>query len=64
MRVIAGELGGRRLRAPPGEGTRPMLDRVREALFATLQPWLADATVLDLFAGSGPLQSDHLFFGV
>jgi 16S rRNA (guanine966-N2)-methyltransferase len=63
MRVIAGELGGRRLRAPPGEGTRPMLDRVREALFATLQPWLADATVLDLFAGSGSLGIEALSRG-
>ena len=32
-----------------------MLDRVREALFSTLQPWLRDAVVLDLFAGSGSL---------
>jgi 16S rRNA (guanine966-N2)-methyltransferase len=63
VRVIAGELGGRRLRAPPGEGTRPMLDRVREALFATLQPWMAGATVLDLFAGSGSLGIEALSRG-
>jgi len=55
VRVIAGELGGRRLRAPDGTATRPMLDRVREALFSTLQPWLEGARVLDLFAGSGAL---------
>jgi len=63
MRVIGGELGGRRLEAPPGEGTRPMLDRVREALFETLRPWLTDAFVLDLFAGSGSLGIEALSRG-
>ena len=63
MRVIAGELRGRRLKAPEGEGTRPMLDRVREALFATLQPWLEGAFVLDLFAGSGVLGIEALSRG-
>ena len=63
MRVIAGELRGRRLKAPEGEGTRPMLDRVREALFGTLQPWLEGALVLDLFAGSGALGIEALSRG-
>jgi 16S rRNA (guanine(966)-N(2))-methyltransferase RsmD len=63
MRVIAGELRGRRLKAPDGEGTRPMLDRVREALFATLQPWIEGAFVLDLFAGSGALGIEALSRG-
>jgi hypothetical protein len=53
VRIIAGEFRGRRIDAPPGLATRPMLDRVREALFSTLQPRLRDAVVLDLFAGSG-----------
>jgi 16S rRNA (guanine966-N2)-methyltransferase len=40
-----------------------MLDRVREALFSTLQPWTADAVVLDLFAGSGSLGLEALSRG-
>lgn len=40
-----------------------MLDRVREALFSTLAPWLADARVLDLFAGSGSLGIEALSRG-
>jgi len=63
MRVIAGELRGRRLKAPEGEATRPMLDRVRESLFGTLQPWIEGAFVLDLFAGSGSLGIEALSRG-
>ncbi len=63
MRIIAGELRGRRIDAPPGLATRPMLDRVREALFSTLQPRLRDAVVLDLFAGSGSLGLEALSRG-
>ncbi len=55
MRIIAGDLRGRRIEAPAGEATRPMLDRVREAVFSTLGPLVEDALVLDLFAGSGAL---------
>lgn len=54
MRVIAGELGGRRLVAPKGAATRPTADRVREALFSVLGD-VAGLAVLDLFAGSGAL---------
>lgn len=53
MRVVAGKLGGRRLASPP-EGVRPTSDRVREALFARLEP-LGEARVLDLFCGTGAL---------
>ena len=52
-RVIAGRAAGRRLTAPPGEGTRPLADRVKQTLFAILEPDLVGARVLDLFAGSG-----------
>jgi 16S rRNA (guanine966-N2)-methyltransferase len=55
VRIIAGELRGRRIDAPQGEGTRPMLDRVREAVFSTLGERVEGAMVLDLFAGSGAL---------
>lgn len=51
-RVIAGTARGTKLLAP-GAGTRPLADRVKQALFAILEPVLRDATVLDLFAGSG-----------
>ena len=51
-RVIAGSARGTRLLAP-GEGTRPMGDRVKQTLFAILEPKLPGAKVLDLFAGSG-----------
>jgi 16S rRNA (guanine966-N2)-methyltransferase len=62
MRVVAGRLGGRRLVAPPGEGTRPTSDRVREALFSALGP-LDGERVLDLFAGSGALAIEALSRG-
>jgi 16S rRNA (guanine966-N2)-methyltransferase len=51
-RVIAGSAKGIRLRAP-GPGTRPLSDRVKQTLFAILEPELGGARVLDLFAGSG-----------
>ena len=62
MRVVAGRLGGRRLRAPRGRDTRPTSDRVREALFAMLGP-LEGLRVLDLFAGSGALAIEALSRG-
>jgi 16S rRNA (guanine966-N2)-methyltransferase len=51
-RVIAGSAKGIRL-AAPGAGTRPFTDRVKQTLFAILEPALEGAAVLDLFAGSG-----------
>ena len=51
-RVIAGTARGIRL-AAPGAGTRPLGDRVKQTLFAILEPDLRGARVLDLFAGSG-----------
>jgi 16S rRNA (guanine966-N2)-methyltransferase len=51
-RVIAGSARGTRLLSP-GAGTRPLGDRLKEALFAILEPDLPGARVLDLFAGSG-----------
>jgi 16S rRNA (guanine966-N2)-methyltransferase len=62
VRVIAGELRGRRLVAPPGRDTRPTSDRVREALFSILGS-VAGARVLDLFAGSGALAIEALSRG-
>ncbi|HEY4812035.1 MAG TPA: 16S rRNA (guanine(966)-N(2))-methyltransferase RsmD [Solirubrobacteraceae bacterium] len=62
MRVIAGRLGGRRLKAPKGTVTRPTSDRVREALFAMLGD-VEGASVLDLFAGTGALGIEALSRG-
>jgi 16S rRNA (guanine966-N2)-methyltransferase len=62
MRVIAGDLRGRRLIAPPGAGTRPTSDRVKESLFAIIGP-LGGDRVLDLFAGSGALAIEALSRG-
>ena len=62
MRVIAGELGGRRLHAPAGDRTRPTSDRVREALFMALGP-LDGVRVVDLYAGSGALAIEALSRG-
>src|SRR4051794_36416127 len=63
MRVIAGTYGGRTLKAPPGDATRPTSDRVREALFSMLAAQVPDANVLDLFAGSGALGLEALSRG-
>jgi len=54
-RIVAGVLGGRRLVVPPGQGTRPTSDRVREALFNSLEHLtdLDGARFADLYAGSG-----------
>ena len=63
LRVIAGSAGGRRLVAP-GRGARPTTDRVKESVFAALgDARLADAAVLDLYAGSGALAIEALSRG-
>jgi 16S rRNA (guanine966-N2)-methyltransferase len=63
LRVVAGELKGRRLATPPrGADVRPTADRVREALFSILGD-VADARVLDLYAGTGALAIEALSRG-
>lgn len=54
-RIIAGRAGGIRLRAPAGERTRPTADKVKEALFSILTPWIRDCRFLDVYAGSGQI---------
>lgn len=63
MRVVAGSRGGRRLSAPPGHGTRPTSDRVREAVFSSLGDRVPRAHVLDLYAGTGALGIEALSRG-
>src|SRR5204862_1001080 len=55
MRVIAGTLKGRSLKAPTWDGLRPTSDKLRETLFNILAPRLAGARVLDGYAGTGAL---------
>jgi 16S rRNA (guanine966-N2)-methyltransferase len=55
-RIIGGSAGGRRITAPSGQHTRPTTDRVREALFSSIEAWcgsLQGLRFLDLYAGSG-----------
>lgn len=63
MRVISGSARGLKLASLDGDNTRPTLDRVKEALFSMLVPYLLDANVLDLFAGSGALGIESLSRG-
>lgn len=63
LRIIGGRHRGRRLRFPAGVEIRPTPDRVRETLFNWLQPRIAGARVLDLFAGSGALGLEALSRG-
>lgn len=63
LRIVAGELGGRRISAPPGRGTRPTREMVREAWFSALASDVPGARVLDLFAGSGALGLEALSRG-
>lgn len=66
MRIIAGEWRGRRLQAPPGQGTRPTADRTRETLFSMLTSRLGtfeELRVADLYAGSGALGLEALSRG-
>lgn len=63
MKIIAGELKGRRLVTPRGATTRPTADQVRIALLDTLTPWLPGARVLDLFAGGGGVGLEALSRG-
>jgi 16S rRNA (guanine966-N2)-methyltransferase len=62
MRIIAGSRKGHRIFAPRGTATRPTGDRVREAAFTLIGP-VDDATVLDLFAGSGAMGLEALSRG-
>lgn len=63
MRVIAGTYRGRKLRTPPGMGTRPTTDRVKEALFNVLGASIQELRVLDCFSGSGSLGIEALSRG-
>jgi 16S rRNA (guanine966-N2)-methyltransferase len=65
VRIVAGSAGGRLIEVPPGSGTRPTSNRVREAVFNALDSIgaIEGATVLDAFAGSGALGIEALSRG-
>ena len=63
MRIITGKARGTHLATLEGEKTRPTAERVKEAIFSSLQSRIADAEVLDLFAGSGQLALEALSRG-
>ena len=63
IRVISGVAKGRRLKMVPGDGTRPIMDRVKQALFNILGDDMIDARVLDLFAGTGSVGIEALSRG-
>jgi 16S rRNA (guanine966-N2)-methyltransferase len=63
MRVVAGEARGRKLKAPDTPGTRPIIDRVKTALFDILSTEVEDARFLDLFGGTGSVGIEALSRG-
>ncbi len=63
MRIIAGELKGRQLKAPTWDGLRPTSDRLRETLFNILGPSIRGARVLDGYAGTGAIGIEALSRG-
>lgn len=68
MRIVSGQFRGRPILTPQGQNTRPTSDRARQAVFNVLEhaPWaegLADARVIDLYAGSGALGYEALSRG-
>ena len=63
MRIITGTARGTKLQTLEGEATRPTAERVKEAIFSMIQFDLTDATVHDLFAGSGQLGLEALSRG-
>jgi 16S rRNA (guanine966-N2)-methyltransferase len=63
MRVISGTAKGRQLKLVPGEGTRPIMDRVKEALFNILGDSIRGVSVLDLYAGTGSVGIEALSRG-
>lgn len=63
MKIISGKYKGRNIEGFDIVGTRPTMDRVKESLFATIQNYIDDSVVLDLFSGSGNLGLEALSEG-
>lgn len=63
IRVIGGSARGRRLKLAPGDSTRPVMDRVKQALFNIIGQGIVEATFLDLFGGTGSVGIEALSRG-
>ena len=63
MRVISGSARGHKLQSVPGNSTRPITDRAKEALFSILGNWIEGRHVLDLFGGTGAVGIEALSRG-
>ncbi len=63
MRIIAGELKGRRLKSPKWTGLRPTSDKLRETLFNVVSARVPEARVLDFYAGTGAIGIEALSRG-
>ena len=63
MRVISGTAKGRNLQSVPGDATRPITDRVKEAVFNIFGVDIVDARILDLFGGTGGVGIEALSRG-
>jgi 16S rRNA (guanine(966)-N(2))-methyltransferase RsmD len=63
LRIVGGEARGRKLRAVPGDATRPTSDRVRQSLFDLLGQRMDGLAVLDLYAGTGAMALEALSRG-
>jgi 16S rRNA (guanine966-N2)-methyltransferase len=63
LRIIGGKARGQRIRSVPGDTTRPITDKVREALFSIIGPDIQGASLLDLFAGTGSVGIEALSRG-
>lgn len=63
MRIIAGKAKGHPIKAPKGRHTRPTADRIKEAVFSVLAPYIPGSRILDAFAGSGALGLEALSRG-
>jgi len=63
LRVVSGSAKGRRLKSVPGDSTRPVTDKVKQALFNILAGDVPDTTWWDLFAGTGAIGIEALSRG-
>ncbi|MEE9552899.1 MAG: 16S rRNA (guanine(966)-N(2))-methyltransferase RsmD [candidate division Zixibacteria bacterium] len=63
MRIVGGEMKGRLIKAPSTDNLRPSMERTREAIFSVLGDDIVDASVADLFCGSGALGLEALSRG-
>ena len=64
MRIISGEFGGRRLKAVPGQNTRPTTDKIKESLFNILGGYFDGGVMLDMYSGSGAVAIEAVSRGM